>query len=63
MSTTPAPRDADKLLSKAEMPTPSVGRLSKDPVLALFEPKSDISPAPSQPKMFGQFQSPQGQGQ
>ena len=50
-STSPAPCAASEPLSKAEVPTPSNGRPK-------FGPKSDIGPAPPQPIMLRQFQSP-----
>ena len=49
MSASPAPY--------AAMPTPSVGRLSKDSVLALLGPKPGTSPAPPEPNKFGQLEN------
>jgi len=58
VSASPVPSAVSDPHTKAEVATPSDGRLSKDSILALFGPKSGTSPAPPQPNMFGQFQSP-----
>jgi len=58
VSASPVPSAVSEPHTQAETATPSDGKLSKDSILALFGPKSSTSPAPPQPNMFGQFQSP-----